>query len=143
MPNYSREVSNRVSNNRKTLEGSVSNFSGLKKLVLLGLASVLISGCRITPEGRNFINSMGYTAAGTFIQESVSKEVWGNGQETMQGGIQRSHSDRKLIFSRNKWVYHEDGTAYRTKLEDGKFSRMKMNGEWIPVQQGTQIFYFK
>jgi len=129
MPNFTPEVRNgKPDYDKGSLEGSVANFSGLKKLVLLGLASVLISGCKITPEGRQFINNMGYTATGTFIQESVSKEVWGSGQNVQQG-INYNPEEQRILEQVNRmsrvicvgdvnhdgepdWVYH-DGNGNR------------------------------
>ncbi|MFH1376869.1 MAG: hypothetical protein ABIH25_04495 [Candidatus Woesearchaeota archaeon] len=141
MPNYSREVRNGKPSRLTT--GLLDNSISFAKRTLLGLGMLgLIAGCRITPEGRNFINNMGYTAAGTFVQESITREVWGNGQEVanIQGGVQRPHSDRKVIFSGGEFTYWENGSAYKTKEERGTIFRMGDNG-WTPVPNGIRIFY--
>jgi len=54
--------------------------------MLVGLGS--ISGC-ITPQGRQFINTMGYTAAGTFVKGSVRKEMGHRDYQNKQGTAHR------------------------------------------------------
>ena len=85
MPYSTREVSDLVTDDRLEVGASRANFSGLKKLVLLGAATLMIGGC-LTPKGRNFVDNMGYTAAGTFIQESIKKEMGHNDYQAPTGG---------------------------------------------------------
>ena len=85
MPYSTREVSDLVTDDRLEVGASRANFSGLKKLVLLGAATLMIGGC-LTPKGRNFVDNMGYTAAGTFIQESIKKEMGHSDYQVPTGG---------------------------------------------------------
>jgi len=126
MPNSTREVRN-------------GKPSRLAKGLLVASMLTFLGGCRITPEGRNFINSMGYTAAGTFIQESVSKEVWGNGQENYSQGQRQPNNSRRLIYAGERWTYWENNSSVKAKIENGTFYRSQ-NGQWVPVPNGTPVF---
>lgn len=107
-------------------------------LVLPMLLCSIMGACRTTPEGRHFLRDMTRTAAGTLIQEGIAKEMWSNDYRPTNTVVR----DRKVIFSEGEWTYHENGTAYNTKMEAGQIFRME-NGKWVPVPNGTPIFYFQ
>jgi len=78
-----------------------------------------ISGC-ITPQGRQFINTMGYTAAGTFVKGSVRKEMGHRDYQSQQRKENRTYVPKGLrpaqleraFFACNYWKdFNNDGTT--------------------------------
>jgi hypothetical protein len=93
--------------NRKGAETSMRKISGLKKLILGSLSSLVIAGC--TPAGRQLINRAGEN----FIQSGISSAGWKLGEDFVGGSGQGN--------SQGNGYYPEQRIPENVYLRDGKW----------------------
>ncbi len=60
-----------------------------------GLASLVIDGCGMTPEGRQFSQDM----FRTYMHESIAKEVWGSGQDRVEVNVYKEQEQIRKIYT--------------------------------------------
>ena len=110
MADFTRGEIGQPGHYRKTLEGSVAN---LKNLFLVGLASVVISGC--SGQRANAVwGSLGYDAASTAVSgavvyglnEMMSPPNYRNPSKEQRDAI-RQHEIFKLKFLEYSWLVKE------------------------------------
>ena len=141
-----------VSVNRKSLEPSVANFSnsynsgknavgetgnyrrgfGRLKAGILGLCAltlVSLSACRMTPQGKSFVQGQVYDAMGTLIRESITKEIWEDPIQNLQlatkiencspVNVSPTRRDYPMLFTANedfqnigKQIFHSGEKIY-------------------------------